>query len=79
MINGALGEDGAYVELPSDSREGGVLPIRRNVFEDNVQDAAVYEGFCFINNEFMDLPALTPEQLDRAVGFIEGVHHFTFD
>ncbi len=23
--------------------------------------------------------ALTPEQLDRAVEFIEGVHHFTFD
>jgi len=27
----------------------------------------------------MKLPALTPEQLDRAVDFIEGVHHFAFD
>jgi len=120
-INGALGEDGAFVGFPSDSREGGVLrifgtsfvlsgqssnldgawsfarylltedyqgglldgggglPTRRDVFDDNVQVAAEYEGFCFINNEFMKLPALTPEQLDRAVDFIEGVHHFTFD
>ena len=30
-------------------------------------------------NQFMDLSALTPEQLDRAMGFIEGVHHFAFD
>lgn len=120
-INGALGEDGAYVGFPSDSREGGVLrifgtsfvlsgqssrldgawsfarylltedyqsglldrggglPTRRDVFEDNVQNAAEYEGFCFINNQFMDLPALTPDQLDSAVSFIEGVHHFAFD
>ena len=120
-INGALGEDGAYVGFPSDSREGGVLrifgtsfvlssqsghlegawsfarylltedyqsglldrggglPTRRDVFEDNVQDAAEYEGFCFINNQFMDLPALVPDQLDSAVSFIEGVHHFAFD
>ena len=120
-INGALGEDGAYVGFPSDSREGGVLrifgtsfvlsgqsghlegawsfarylltedyqrglldrggglPTRRDVFEDNVQKAAEYDGFCFINNEHINLSALTPEQLDRAVNFIEGVHHFTFD
>ena len=58
---------------------GGGLPTRRDVFEDNVQDAAEYEGFCFINNQFMDLPALTPDQLDSAVSFIEGVHHFAFD
>ena len=120
-INGALGEDGAYVGFPGDSREGGVLrifgtsfvlygqsscldgtwsfarylltedyqsglldrggglPTRRDVFEDNVLKAAEYEGFCFINNEFMSLPALSKEQLDRAVDFIEGVHHFAFD
>ena len=120
-INGALGEDGAYVGFPSDSREGGVLrpygtsfvlssqsdhlegawkfvrylltegyqrglldrggglPTRRDVFEDNVQKAAEYEGFCFINNEHTSLPALTPKQLDMAVEFIEGVHHLAFD
>ena len=120
-INGALGEDGAYVGFPSDSREGGVLrtygtsfvlsgqssylegawkfarylltegyqsglldrggglPTRRDVFEDNVQKAAEYEGFCFINNEHMSLPALTPKQLDMAVEFIEGVNHLVFD
>lgn len=120
-INGALGEDGAYVGFPSDSKEGGVLkiygtsfvlssqgshlegawsfaryllteeyqsglldgggglPTRKDIFEDNVQDAAGYEGFCFINNEFMNLPTMTPEQLDRAVDFIKGVHHFSFD
>ena len=120
-INGALGEDGAYVGFPSDSREGGVfriygtnyvlssqsshlegawsfarylltedyqsgmldrsggLPTRKEVFEKNVQDAAEYEGFCFINDEYRNLPALTQEQIDRAVDFIEGVHHFTFD
>ena len=120
-INGALGEDGAYVGFPSDSREGGVLriygtsfvlsnqsshlegawsfarylltedyqsgmldrsgglPTRKDVFEDNVQDAAGYEGFCFINDEYRNLPALTLEQLNRAVNFMEGVHHFTFD
>ena len=44
-----------------------------------MQNAAEYEGFCFINNQFMDLPALTPDQLDSAVSFIEGVHHFAFD
>ncbi len=58
---------------------GGGLPTRKDVFEDNVQDAAGFEGFCFINDEYTKLPALTPEQLDRAVEFIEGVHHFTFD
>lgn len=120
-INGALGEDGAYVGFPNESREGGVLrlygtsfvlssqsscldgawsfaryllteeyqsglldragglPTRRDVFEANVQDAAEFEGFCFINNEYRKLPALTEEQLDRAVAFIEGVHHFSFD
>ncbi len=44
-----------------------------------VPDAAEYEGFCFINDEFMKLSALTPEQLDRAVEFIEGVHYLAFD
>lgn len=120
-INGALGEDGAYVGLPGDNREGGVLrifgtsfvlsgqsshlegawtfaryllteeyqsglldrggglPTRRDVFEDNVQKAAEYEGFCFINNEYTSLPALTSEQLDMAVEFIEGVNHTAFD
>lgn len=51
---------------------GGGLPTRRDVFEDNVQNAAEYEGFCFINNEHTSLPALTREQLDTAVEFIEG-------
>ena len=120
-VNGALGEDGAYVGFPNEGRESGVLrvfgtsfvlssqgghlegawtfarylltedyqsalldrggglPTRRDVFEDNVQDAAEYEGFCFINNEFISLPALTQEQLDRAVEFIEGVNQIAFD
>ena len=43
------------------------------------QDAAKFEGFCFINDEYRKLPALTEEQLDSAVAFIEGVHHFSFD
>mgnify|MGYP001027968710 CR=1 FL=1 len=58
---------------------GGGLPTRRDVFEDNVQDAAEFEGYCFINDEYMKLPVLTSEQLDRTVDFIEGVHHFAFD
>ena len=120
-INGALGEDGAYVGFPSESREGGVLraygtnfvlsgqsghldgawafaryllteeyqsglldrsgglPTRRDVFEANVQDAAKFEGFCFINDEYRKLPALTREQLDSAVAFIEGVQHVSFE
>ena len=120
-VNGALGEDGAYVGFPGDSKEGGVLrifgtsfilssqsehleeawsfarylltedyqsglldrggglPTRRDVFEEDVEKAAEYEGFCFINDEYMNLPALTQEQLDRTVEFIQGVHHFTFD
>lgn len=120
-INGALGEDCAYVGFPSENREGGVLriygtsfvlssqsshldgawsfarylltedyqggllerggglPTRRDTFEDNVQHAAEFEGYCFINDEYMELPALTPVQLDRMEDFIEGVHHFAFD
>lgn len=58
---------------------GGGLPTRRDVFEDNVQDAAEFEGYCFINDEYRKLPALTSEQLDRTVDFIEGVHHLVFD
>ena len=120
-INGALGEDCAYVGFPSENREGGVLriygtsfvlssqsshlegawsfvrylltedyqgglldrggglPTRRDVFEDNMQDAAEFGGYCFINDEYMKQPALTSEQLDRTADFIEGVHHFAFD
>lgn len=44
-----------------------------------MQDAAEYEGYCFINDEYMKLPALTSEQLARTADFIEGVHHFAFD
>ena len=44
-----------------------------------MQHAAEFEGYCFINDEYMKLPALTPEQLDRMEDFIEGVHHFAFD
>ncbi len=44
-----------------------------------MQDAAEFEGYCFINDEYMKLPALTSEQLDRTVDFIKGVHHFAFD
>lgn len=58
---------------------GGGLPTRRDVFEDNVQDAAEFEGYCFINDEYRKLPALTSEQLGRTVDFIEGVHHLAFD
>lgn len=120
-INGALGEDGAYVGFPSDSREGGWLrifgtsfvisgqsdhleevwefvrylltedyqsgivdrggglPTRRDVFEDNAQDALEYEPICFVNDETIYTPALTSEQLDMAVEFIEGVHHRKFN
>lgn len=59
-------------------RHGG-LPTRRDVFEDNMEDAAEFEGYCFINDEYMNLPALTSEQLDRTADFIEGLHHFAFD
>lgn len=44
-----------------------------------MQDAAEFEGYCFINDEYRKLPVLTSEQLDRAVDFIEGVHHFAFE
>ena len=119
-INGALGEDGAYVGFPSDSREGGWLqingtcfvlssqsdhleeawelvryiltedyqtwnlgrsglPTRKDVFEAGVQYAAGYEGLCWVNDEKLHPPALTSEQLDMAVEFIEGVHHQKFN
>ena len=58
---------------------GGGLPTRKDVFEDNAQDALEYEPICFINDEKIYTPALTSEQLDMAVEFIEGVHHQKFN
>ncbi len=59
--------------------EGSGLPIRRDIFYEKAQIAAVQEGYCFINDEFVSLPPMTQEQIDKAVNFIEGLHNAAFE
>ena len=58
---------------------GSSLPIRRDIFAERAQTAATQEGYCFINGEFMPVPAMTQEQIDRAVNFLEGLHNMAFE
>lgn len=59
--------------------EGNGLPTRRDIFAEKAQRAAVQEGYCFINDEYTYVPPMTQEQIDRAVGFIEGLHNPAFE
>ena len=58
---------------------GSSLPIRRDIFDERAQKAATQEGYCFINGEFMPVPPMTQEQIDRAVDFIESLHNMAFE
>lgn len=58
---------------------GSGLPIRRDIFDEEAQIAATREGYCFINDEFVSVPPMTQEQIDRAVHFIEGLHNPAFE
>lgn len=59
--------------------EGSGLPARRDIFDEKAQIAATREGYCFINDEFVSVPPMTQEQIDRAVHFIEGLHNPAFE
>ena len=58
---------------------GSGLPIRQDIFDEEAQIAATREGYCFINDEFVSVPPMTQEQIDRAVHFIEGLHNPAFE
>lgn len=58
---------------------GGGLPARQDIFDQKAQEAAVYEGYCFVNDEFIPVAPMTQEQIDRAVGFIKGLHNSAFE
>ena len=58
---------------------GKSLPIRWDIFAERAKTAATQEGYCFINDEFMPVPAMTQEQIDRAVDFIKGLHNMAFE
>ena len=58
---------------------GSSLPIRRDIFAERAKTAATQEGYCFINDEFMPVPPMTQEQIDRAVNFIKGLHNMAFE
>lgn len=59
--------------------EGSGLPVRRDIFYEKAQIAAVQEGYCFINDEFVSLPPMTQEQIDKEVNFIGGLHNAAFE
>ena len=58
---------------------GSSLSIRQDIFAERAQIAATQEGYCFINDEFMSIPPMTQEQIDRAVDFIKGLHNMAFE
>lgn len=58
---------------------GGGLPTRQDIFGEKAQEAAVYEGYCFVNDEFIPVVPMTQGQIDRAVGFIKGLHNPAFE
>ena len=58
---------------------GSSLPVRRDIFDERTQIATTQEGYCFINGEFMPVPPMTQEQIDRAVDFIEDLHNMAFE
>lgn len=37
------------------------------------------EGYCFINDEYVPVPPMTGEQIDKVVGFIQGLHYAAFE
>ncbi len=59
--------------------EGSGLPTRRDVFDEKAQIAAMQEGYCFIEDEFVSVPPMTQEQIDKAVNFIMGLHNPAFE
>lgn len=58
---------------------GDGLPVRQDVFDEKAQEAAVYEGYCFVNDEFIPVAPMTQGQIDKAVGFIKGLHNSAFE
>ena len=58
---------------------GSSLPIRQDIFDERAQRAATQEGYCFINGEFIPVPPMTQEQIDRAQDFIKGLHNIAFE
>ena len=58
---------------------GKSLPIRRDIFAERAKTAATQEGYCFINDEYMLVPPMTQEQIDRVVDFIKGLHNRAFE
>ena len=58
--------------------EGG-LPIRKGIFEERAQRAAVQEGYCFVNDAYIPVPPMTQEQIDRVVDFIGNLHNPAFE
>ena len=55
------------------------LPTREDAFDEKAQSAAVFEDYCFINEEFIKVAPMTQGQIDRAVGFIKGLHNAAFE
>ncbi len=62
-----------------DEMYGGGLPTRQDIFDEKAQEAAAYEGYCFVNDEFIPVVPMTQGQIDRAVGFIKGLHNPAFE
>lgn len=59
--------------------EGNGMPSRRDVFYEEAQRAAAWEGYCFINDEFVRLPPMTQAQIDQATGFIGTLRNAAFE
>lgn len=57
----------------------GGLPVRQDIFDEKAQEAVTYEGHCFVSDELILLAPMTQEQIDRAVGFIKGLHNPAFE
>ena len=57
----------------------GGLPIRKDIFEEKAKEAAGYEGYCFVNDEWIALASMTQPQIDRVVDFIMGVRNPAFE
>ncbi len=78
FVRSFLTEDFQRDRLREILPEGG-MPIRKDIFEERVQRAAGQEGYCFINDEFIPIPPMTQEQMDRTVDFIEHLHNPAFE
>ena len=47
--------------------------------ERKARTAATQEGYCFINDEFAAVQPMTQRQIERAAGFIRGLHNPAFE